>query len=769
MKRRNFLKLSASACAALASLELQRGGVFVPRVAKASFNKGRDKLPGSLGAKEVTSVCEMCFWRCPIVGKVKDGKLIKIEGNPKSPANGPRVCARGNSGVQLVYDPDRIKYPLKRTGERGEGKWARISWDEALDEVAHNIKKVWKEHGKDSLAYFDHGASAEFMREIFKTIGTENYTNEPAFFQCVGPAALAYIMTFGYVTTGTRQYVDMKNAKAILLIGSHIGENVHVSHVREYVEGLSKGAKLIVADPRFSAAAGKADLYLPIRPGTDTALLLSMMNFLIEKGLYDREFVERHCTGFKSLKKAVKNCTLDWASRICDLKKEDIKKACIILSENKPNVAIHPGRHSTWYGRGDTNRHQALAILAALLGAVGVPGGLYFPTPVKKGHVTFGCNEEEGEKPDTSIQEDFYPFASMFGSPTDKIIEATRTGKPYPIKLWGINGVNILQTIPDPYKTMEAIKKLDFIFCEEILPTETALVSDIILPGATYLERYDSVYTYDLLTPYITVRQPVVEPMFEVKSPFWIARELAKRVGLKCFNYNEEIEFIEEELKGAGLSLKSLNQKGGLVAFKANPYRKREELKVKTESGKIPLSIEDFEDEDLDSVPKFVPTPAPPKGFVRLIYGRSPVHTFTRTMNNLWLNNEMPENHLWLNDELAKKVNLKDGEEVILENQDGKRSWPIKLKVTPGIRPDVAYLPHGFGARSKALTKAYKKGVSDQYMITEYENDPFIGASSHRTSFVRIVKSGKVINLPELSPPPSEIPRYQMTGKGGRS
>jgi thiosulfate reductase/polysulfide reductase chain A len=759
MKRRRFLKLSASACAALAALEFKGAGMFRPAVASSGNAKG---LPGSLGAKDIPSVCEMCFWRCPIVGKVKDGKLVKIEGNPKSPANDTRVCARGNSGIQLLYDPDRLKYPLKRTGNRGEGKWARISWEEALDEVAHNIKKVKDKHGPHALAYFDHGASAEFMRGIFKNLGTENYTNEPAFYQCVGPAALAFIKSMGYVTSGTRQYIDMKNAKAILLVGSHIGENVHVSHVAEYMEGLDNGAKLVVVDPRFSAPAGKADIYLPIRPGTDTALLLAWMNFIIEKGLYDKEFVKSHCTGFDDVKAAVKKCTIEWAAPICDLNAEDMKKAIIMLAEARPHVAIHPGRHATWYGRGDTSRHQALGILAALFGAVGVPGGLYFPTPVKKAHSECAECGEEPETPAESIQDDYYPFASMFGSPTSKIIEASLTGDPYPVKLWGINGVNILQTIPNPYHTMEAINKLDFIFCEEIMPTETAMWSDIVLPGATYLERFDAVYTYDLLTPYITVRQPMVEPMFETRTPYWIARQLAKRLGIDCFHCKDTREIVEEELKGAGLTLEALDKKGGLVPVKANPYRERKDLKFNTDSGKIALSVEDYADEDLDPVPRFIPTPAPPKGFARLIYGRVPVHTFTRTMNNSWLHNEWPENHLWLNDEAASKMGLKNGDEVVLENQDGKRSLPIKLKVTPGIRPDVVYMAHGYGSRSKMLTKAFEKGASDQFVITMYENDPFMGASSHRTNFVRIIKGGKAMNIPDLRPLPPQLPRFQM-------
>ena len=762
MKRRQFLKLSAASCAALASVQLgKEGGFFKPATALASSGSG---LPGSLGAKEVPSVCDMCFWRCPIVAKVKDGRLVKIEGNPKSPLNGTKVCARGNAGIQLLYDPDRMKYPMKRVGGRGEGKWARISWDEALDEVAHNLKKVRDKYGPHALAFFDHGATSEFHRAIFKALGTENYSNEPAFFQCVGPVAVAYMSTMGYLVSGTRQYIDMANAKAMLLVASHIGENLHVSHTKEYAEGLAKGAKLVVVDPRFSAPANKADIWLPIRPGTDTALLLAWINYVIQHDLYDKEFVHKNCNGFEQVKKAVKGYSMEWAARICDLNVRDMEAAIRIIAENRPNVSIHPGRHSTWYGRGDTQRHRALAILTALFGAVGVPGGLYFPTPVHLAHTD--CLEIEGEEvegPEESLK-DNYPFADPFpGTPTGEIVKATLTGKPYPIKLWGVCGVNIMQTIPNPYQTMEAVKKLDFIFSIEMLPTETAIWSDIVLPEAVYLERYDGVYAYDGINSYVTVRQPVVEPMFEAKPPFWIANELAKRIGLKGFSCKKEEDFINAELKGLGLSIEKLMQQGGIVSLKEKPYRDTSKpVKFPTESGKIELALEAFADEDFDAVPKFEPTPAPPKGFARLLYGRVPVHTLSRTMNNLWLNHEWPENHIWLNDKVAAKLGIKDGEEVVMENQHGYRSMPIKVKVTPGIRPDCVYVPHGFGSRSKHLSKTFGKGASDQFMITEYEADPFMGASSHRTSFVRLVKGDKVLDIPELVALPRELPRYQV-------
>ena len=763
MNRRHFLKMSSATAMAVAASTVDGlpGNPNFFRTANAQAVPGAST--GSIGATEITSVCEMCFWRCPIVGKVKDGKLIKIEGNPKSPVNGPRVCARGNSGVQLVYDPDRVKTPLRRVGARGEGKWAKISWDEAFDEIAHNMQKVKKEYGPHAMAYFDHGASAEFLRGIFKAMGTENYTSEPAFFQCVGPAALAYLETVGYVTTGTRQYNDMENSKAMLLVASHIGENVHVSHVREFIGGLQNGSKLVVVDPRFSAAANKADIYLPIRPGTDTALMLAWINYVIQNKLYAKDFVANKCEGFEALKKEVSGYTMEWAAKICDLKIEDMVAAIKELAKAAPNVNIHPGRHATWYGKGDTGRHQSYAILTALFGAVGVPGGIYFPTPVKTGKAE--CPEPEDVETaevDESLREDGeYPFSHMFGTTTRDIINAILTGKPYPIKLLGVNGVNILQTIPNPYDTMKAINKLDFIFCEEMMAGETAIWSDIVLPDSVYLERYDGLYAYDGLTPYLTVRQPVVKPMFDVKSPYDIAKGLAKKLDIKGYTCADETEFLNEELKGAGLSLDKLNKQGGLVTYPGNPYRDSKTLKLGTPSGKVQLWVEDFDDEDLDAIPKFIPTPAPPKGYTRLVYGRAPMHTFSRTMNNLWLNNEMPENHLWLNDKVAAKLGVKNNEEIVLENQDGKRSNPIKTLVTPGIRPDTVFMYHGFGSKSKHLSRAYGKGASDGFLMTNVVEDSFIGADSKRTNFVRIIKGGKTLNIPELVSVPAEIPRFK--------
>ncbi|MDH5298384.1 MAG: molybdopterin-dependent oxidoreductase, partial [Desulfobulbaceae bacterium] len=350
--------------------------------------------PGSFtGTETRPSVCEMCFWRCQIVGKVRDGRLVKIEGNPKSVNNGKSICARGNAGVQLLYDPDRLKYPMKNVGERGKPVWKRISWEAALDECATRLMAAQKSYGPHALAVFPHGASAKYPMQFFEMTGTEN-VSEASFFQCRGIRDMGYLATFGF---GPDENVDMANAKAMLFIGTHIGENVHVSHVKSYLKGLAGGAKLIVVDPRFSASASKADIWVKIKPGTDTALLLAIMNHLVVNNRYDKEFVANSCAGFDEFKTGIAHATLDWAAGICEVPAAQIREVAEILAQSAPNVSIHPGRHVSWHGT-DFQRMRAHACLTALLGAYAVPGGLIRPkSGIKLGKVDWPKGEHNEE------------------------------------------------------------------------------------------------------------------------------------------------------------------------------------------------------------------------------------------------------------------------------------------------------------------------------------------------------------------------------------
>ncbi|MCI0468596.1 MAG: molybdopterin-dependent oxidoreductase, partial [Nitrospirae bacterium] len=584
------------------------------------------------------------------------------------------------------------------------------------------------------------------------------------FFQCRGNRDMGYLLTFGD-SPGSPERIDLADAKLIVLIGSHLGENIHLSQTMDWIEGLNKGAKSVVVDPRFSTAASKADHWLSIRPGTDTALILAWINYLISNNLYDKDFVSKYCIGFNELKDAVKGCTLEWAEKITDIKAGIIKEAADLMGRFRPHVAIHPGRHSTWYGVGDTQRARAMAILTAILGAWGKEGGIYRKSPIKLLKCPYNIEtppHEEGE-----LIRNKWPF-NLPGTPPDDIIEATITGKPYPIKAWVVWGQNLLQTTPNPKRTIEAIKKLDFLMVVDVIPTPAALYADIILPEKTYLERFDMLLrNFDTKTPYVAIRQPIVKPMYEAGDPYGMTKSLLERMGYKeGYSLKDIKEVVNYQLAPLGLDIEKINKNVGLLTFPGKPYYESGEApEFKTDSGKVELYSKQMKEKGVDPVPKFEPTAPPPKGYARLIYGRSPVHTMTRTQNNAWLHDEVPENDLWVNDKLAEKMGIKNGEYVYLQNQDLVVSnKPIKVRATPGIRPDCVYMEALFGSQSPHLKKAYNSGVADHLLFTRKVKDPLVGTMGLRVNFVRFIKDKKVIEIPELIPLPPELQTASLKG-----
>ena len=742
--RRSFLQAIGAAAATLPLANLASATPSLrqrkPMTATGSFTNVRTVTGG---------VCEMCFWRCQIIGKVRNGRLIKIEGNPKSIDNGVSICARGNAGIKLLYDPDRLKYPLKNVGKRGQPQWKRITWQEALNEAAARLGKIQKKYGPHAVALFPHGASAFYPLQYFEFTGTPNIS-EASFYQCRGVRDMAYLVTFGFPPG---EHVDMAGAKVILLIGTHIGENIHVSHVKQFLAGLANGAKLIVLDPRFSAAAAKADVWIPIKPGTDAAFLLAVMNLLVSSGRYHKEFVAKNCSGFEEFKKAIAHASPAWAAKICDVPEASIHQVANLLADGLPNVAVHPGRHTTWYGN-DFQRARAQACLTAILGAYAVPGGLVRPKNIKLGKAPWG-HGVFAEDCDLST---FWPFHPP-GTPTDAIRETTLTGKPYPIKAWIIWGQNPIQTIPNQQRTIEALQKVDFVLVTDVMPTDITMYADILLPEKSYLERYDYIkrgvkWERDgKPRRFVAPRMPLVEPMFERKDSVWIINELARRLG-----HGEKIpvksieEHVDRRLAVAGLSLAKLRRMDGIyVEEGVSPYASpdEKEFEFDTDTGKIELYSEQVADNEFAGAPTFLPPAERPAGYARLVYGRSPVHSFNRTQNNAWLHHEMPENPLWLNDEVAAKMGIKDGDRIMLVNQDGVRSRTTTIaKVTPGIRKDTVFLAHGFGSMNPELRIGHDKGIDDQSLITRIAIDKETGATGMRSNFVKIVKKGKVLDFP---------------------
>jgi thiosulfate reductase/polysulfide reductase chain A len=639
--------------------------------------------------------------------------------------------------VYVLVDQDRLKSPLIRTGPKGKQSFKRASWDEALDFVAKKLDSIKKQYGPETVALITHGSGGKLLTTLMKAYGSDSIAG-PSYAQCKGPREVAFSLTFG-TALESPEPTDIRDTRCLVLIGSHLGENMHNTQVQEMADAIDRKATLITVDPRFSTVASKSKFWLPIKPSTDIALLLAWMNVIINNGWYDKDYVEKYTTGFDKLKEYVQPFTPEWAYGITTLDPTQIRQTAKEMADAAPAVIIHPGRHVTWYGD-DTQRSRAIAILNAILGSWGRRGGFYLPElkeipeyphppfpPVKKSW--------------RDILGDQYPFADL--PLANAIVDGSIPGnlKDFQYLGWIVNGSNLNMTMPDTRKTLEAIQLLELLVVIDTMPMEITGWADVILPECTYLERYDVLRNDHNREPVIALRMPAAEPKYDSKPDWWIAKELANKMGLgQYFEWKNFEEFLDYKLKRMDSSLEEMKKigvkkyqrtSGDLYFSDNNPPT------FDTPSGKIELYSTQLEQAGFDPLPRYTAHEEPPEGFYRLIYGRTQSHTFSRTSNNPNLAALMPENKVWVNPKVAANWQLREGQEIWLKNQDGSTTnFPAKVRITERIRWDSVYIVHGFGHTNTLLTRAYGKGVSDSVLITKVLADPVMGGTGMRGNFV---------------------------------
>lgn len=723
ISRRKFLKISGATIGVAAAGKA---------VLKGTQLLSKQKPPA--GIQAIPTFCDICFWKCGAIAYVKDGKLWKVEGNPEDPLSRGRLCPRGTGGVGAHYDPDRLRAPLIRRSTRGKEEWIEVTWDEALDYIADKMQKIKARYGPEAVALFSHGIGGNFFKHTLKAFGTPNIA-APSFAQCRGPRDVGFRLTFGEDVSSPER-TDIRNAQCLVLIGSHLGENMHNSQVQEFAEAVENGASIIVVDPRFSVAASKATYYLPIKPGTDLALLLAWMNVIVNDKLYDVEYVQKYGFGFEQFAASIQQYTPEWAYPETGIEPEMIRETAREMARFKPATLVHPGRHVTWYGD-DAQRSRAVALLNALLGSWGRKGGFYTPVSMDVPAYPYPPYPKS-EKGKVDNPDHKYPFAHE--TITTGIREATITGKPYPIKGWFVYATNLLHALPNEEETIKAIQNLDLLVVIDVIPSEIAGWADVVLPESVYLERHDDLNVEWFREPFVALRQPVVESPHDQKPNWWIAKKLAEKLGLGHYYPWKTIEeYHQYRLNAAGLSYDELKKKGIIRGAKQPIYfDDGVPAEFPTPSGKIEFYSLQLQQAGFDPVPKYKRPASGPPGSFRLLYGRSPVHSFSRTQSNRILMDMMSENEVWINAAVAERFGLKSGDYVRLKNQDGVVSNRIKVKATERIRPDCVYMVHGFGHNAKGLTFAYGKGASDAQLLTRYEVDPLMGGTASNMNFVTI-------------------------------
>ena len=763
--RRDFLRLGATTAAATAAV----GGLPGPAEARTDRDRRGSNPPSP--ARSVPTVCGVCFWKCGLRGEIaEDGTLLHLRGNPGHPMSRGRLCPRGVGGIGMHQDPDRLRHPMIRTGERGQGLFRRASWEEAVEAVGRAFRELVDRDGPGALAFLTHGTSEGHYGHLAHAIGTLHHAH-PAYDQCKGPREVGFKLTFGH-ELGSPEPLDLESSDCVLLVGSHLGENMHNLQVQELVDARTRGARLVVVDPRRSTAAEKADLWLPIRPGTDIALLLAIAHVLLRDRLYDEEFVRDHCDGFDELAAHVADATPSWAARETDLDAADIERAARMIGEAAPHVVVHPGRHVTWYGD-DTQRSRAVAILVAITGSWGARGGYYLPRRLRLPSLHEAFPEMPPYPTPAERRDPSYPFG--VGVNVDGIRQATRQGL---IKAWLVSGTNLITTLPARAETLDAIARLEHLVVVDILPTEITRYADVLLPAASYLERPDPLVATQSRDPYVAVCRELAEPVGESRCECWMAKDIGEHLGLGAFFpwqsmeevHHRVLDLFNERNEGRTIDWDDLWERGHAVLDEGGPIFRAgkglgpggtgragrplelPELDGSPGRNRVRLYSVELEREwrrklaagqdptGFEPLPTYYRPRSAPPGHVRLVYGRSPVHTFGRTQNTPVLAGRERDNDVWASPAVAEAFGLRHGEMIEVVNQDGARQGPVRLRVTARMRDDAVYMTHGFGHNSRQLTRAYRRGADDSALMTRYAVDPLSGGTGMRINFVRLVR-----------------------------
>lgn len=696
--------------------------------------------------ESVFSICGMCTVRCPIKVDVEDGVVKWIEGNPNDPGMAGRLCAKGSAGLAMLYDYERPQHPMIREGKRGEGKWKKASWDEALDYIAEKLDAIIKKHGGKAVALSDRGGPfRDIHRSFLRAIGSPNYYNHDC--TCARNVQHAALSLFG---SGRKTFnYDFGNCKHLVLYGRNVFESLRVKQANIIMDMLDRGGKIPYIDPRAAGTAMKATRYWAIRPGTDYALNLGIIHTVLRDKLYDAEFVNQWVLGLKELESFVIPYTPEWASAETGIPANEIIEFAHEIAEDSPSVIFHPGWMVARYSDSFYSVRTSY-ILNALMGAFETPGGLFFQKgPGDVGAKGLNALLDTIPKPeDKRVDGCGWKYKHFESGPglLHLLYPALLSGKPYPVKAYIAFRHDPLLSLPDPEAQKKAFDKLDLLVAIDANYSETGWYADVLLPSATYLEKSSVLTTGKGLRPSFGMRKQAVEPRNDARPDWWIFKSLAERLGAgEYFKFNDMEEFWEFQLKGTGVKVSDLEKKGS-VSLSDKPvwWDRMQDLKFKTPSKKIEFVSSRLQESNLESFKPYKSPSKPDAGHYRLAFGRSPVHTHGRTQNNPVLSEIMPENQLWLNADEAAKMGVANGDRVRVTSSDGSHSGTINAYVTEFIHPESVFMVHGFGRKVPWQTRGYNKGLGDYRFETGLLGvyDPVGGANSLMECFVKVEKAG---------------------------
>ena len=689
ISRRNFLK-AAGATGALAAAS---GPLLGP------VNKAEGAAVG-LVSRLVPTLCGMCEAHCGVLAYTQGEKLLKLEGNFRHSHSSGKICPRGAAGGYLLDDANRLKTPLKRVGARFEP----ISWELAFNEIGASLLDVKQRLGAEGVAWLRQpDLSDAWDVQFMRALGSPNLFASSSLSRACRDAACKY-------TLGGVPVFDLARARYILLFDRNLAETTFPAEVNGLTEAKARGAHIVVFDPRLTNTAALAHEWIPIRPGSDGAVLLALMNVLVTEGRYDAAFVDKYTVGFPALADYLQDKTPDWAAQLTDVPADTIIRLARELAAQMPACGADPS--CGLYGNGLQTARAALC-LNALLGSYGAEGGLIFPPKPKLAALPFPSLPPVSAKRADGVGAGYFPMASETDGLPQLLPQIILTGSPYTVGAMVVNHANPARSLPNTPMVEEALRKLELLVVIDVQMSETAELAHYVLPESTYLERDDPLAVSLSLTPEVALRQPVVSPRHDTLPAHAIIAGLAQGAGLAAaFGFTAR-QSAEVQLKPTGQTLLTLDKQGVWQGAVSKLYGAPS---FGTPSGKVELASAALKAAGLDPLPVYEPPLVEPDSqSFRLLTGPEFAHTGTSTQENPFLAALSAENRLWIHPARAARLGIEDANWAVVTSEIGEVR--VKAKLTEGIYPEAVWLAHGYGHLVKSRTSSLDKGVNDNLLV----------------------------------------------------
>ncbi|MCC7410076.1 MAG: molybdopterin-dependent oxidoreductase [Gammaproteobacteria bacterium] len=689
----------------------------------------------------VKSHCRMCHGGCGVLVYTRAGKVARIAGDPDCPINHGTLCPKGIGSAQLAYHPDRLTHPVRRIGPKGSGRWERISWDEALDTIAARMLDYKASFGAESVV-LGYGTGRENEAAIYRLanlFGSPNVLT--AGHLCYGPR-----ISTGIITCGSNPIVDYENDPRCIMVW---GNNLVIANSDEYkgeslATCIERGAKLICVDPRMTRLAARADVWLQLRPGTDAALALGMLNVIIEEGLYDREFVERHVHGWEPFVARVREYPLERVAAITWVPQEQIRAAARLFATTAPAAIQWGVAIEQQITCQDNNR-----LLMALMGITGNidrrGGQVLFRTPKIRNVGEFGAHKLlPRTQADKRLGGDRFRLAGNFAIINPKCVwDAILTAEPYPVKMLFFISSNPLMTRANATEVHRALNEVEFMAVADFFITPTAELADIVLPAATWLEM-DYIGDFWKRHGYILPRRKVVQ-IGECRSDHEMLNDLAHRIGQGEHWWDDFESGLDWILEPMGITWKDF-EKMDYVRGEVK-YEKYKEKGFSTPTGKFELWSTKMQEWGYDPLPGYrEPSESPVSRpdlherypYILVTGARSPGFFHTENRQLPWMRELHPDPTIEIHPQTAAALGIRDGDWVVVESARGRIR--MRAKLFAGIDPRVVGAQHAWWhPELKDSDHGWNRSNVNVLTDDSYEScDPAMGANSVRTLLCNI-------------------------------